>query len=220
MAGANISARVQSKQPRTSDLQRFALRTERLGPLPLINHFIERLGLEALLDQHVPTTDPRCAVPHARTLGVLLRSIIVEREPIYRQQEVAQGFAPELYGLSRSELGRLDDDRIGRALDRLFVADRAALLTDVVVAAGQRFALALEELHNDSTSVAFCGQYRNSHGSARRRGVREPWITYGFSKNVVPGYMWRQPIRGLPPSRASVCAAHISASATARAGTP
>jgi len=177
---------VQSKQPRTSALQRFALRSERLGPLPLINHFIARLGLEALLNKHVPTTDPRCVVPHARALGVLLRSIIVEREPIYRQQEVAQGFAPELYGLSRPQLGRLDDDRIGRALDRLFTADRAALLTEVVVAAGQGFAVALEELHNDSTSVAFCGQYRHSRGTSHRWGVREPWITYGYSKDHRP----------------------------------
>jgi hypothetical protein len=27
----------------------FTLRTERLGPLPLVNHFIERMGLAALL---------------------------------------------------------------------------------------------------------------------------------------------------------------------------
>jgi hypothetical protein len=40
----------------------FALKTERLGPLPLINHLIERIGLEALLEQHVPTADRRCTV--------------------------------------------------------------------------------------------------------------------------------------------------------------
>jgi len=176
---------VQSKQPRTSPSQAFALRTERLGPLPLLNHFIERLGLEPLLERYVPTTDRRCTVPHARALGVLLRSIIVEREPIYRQQEAVQGFAPELYGLAPAQLERLDDDRLGRALDRLFLADRAALLTEVVVAAGQRFAVKLERLHNDSTSVAFCGQYRDSRGQ-RRRGVREPVITYGYSKDHRP----------------------------------
>jgi transposase len=133
----------------------------------------------------VPTTDRRCAVPHARALGVLLRSIIVEREPIYRQQEAVQGFAPELYGLAPAQLERLDDDRLGRALDRLFLADRAALLTEIVVAAGQRFGVRLERLHNDSTSVSFCGQYRDSHGR-RRRGVREPVITYGYSKDHRP----------------------------------
>ncbi|WP_125483336.1 DUF4277 domain-containing protein, partial [Caballeronia choica] len=71
---------------------RFTLQSERLGPLPLINHFIGRIGLEDVLERHVPS-DARCAVPHARALGVLLRSIIVEREPVYRQQETVHGFA-------------------------------------------------------------------------------------------------------------------------------
>jgi hypothetical protein len=98
---------------------------ERLGPLPLINHFLSRMGLLELLERHVPTTDGRSAVSHAQALGVLLRSIIVEREPIYRQQESANGFAAGLFGVDAAQAGRLSDDRIGRALDRLFDADRA-----------------------------------------------------------------------------------------------
>jgi hypothetical protein len=48
-----------------SPMIRFTLRTERLGPLPLINHFIQRVGLEDALDRYVPS-DARCVVPHAR----------------------------------------------------------------------------------------------------------------------------------------------------------
>jgi hypothetical protein len=107
---------------------RFNLQVERLGPLPLVNHFIERIGLEDLLNQHVKS-DARCAVPHARALGVLLRSLIVEREPVYRQQETVHGFASGMFGLSAKEMAHLGDDRLGRALDRLFDCDRAALLT-------------------------------------------------------------------------------------------
>lgn len=64
-------------------LDGLTLQTERLGPLPIANHFIERLGLEALLDRFVPTTDRRVRVPYAQGLSVLLRNILVEREPIY-----------------------------------------------------------------------------------------------------------------------------------------
>ena len=96
---------------------RFTLQSERLGPLPLINHFLERIGLEQLLDRHVPS-DARCAVPHARALGVLLRSIIVEREPIYHQQETVHGFASGMFGFRGQEMEHLCDDRLGRALDR------------------------------------------------------------------------------------------------------
>jgi hypothetical protein len=103
---------------------RFILHSERLGPLPLVNHFIDRIGLESLLDRHVPS-DARCAVPQARALGVLLRSIIVEREPIYRQQETVHGFARGMFGVGSEEMNHLSDDRLGRALDHLFDADRA-----------------------------------------------------------------------------------------------
>ena len=158
---------------------------ERLGPLPLINHFLQRLGLLELLDRHVPTTDSRSTVSRAQALGVLLRSIIVEREPIYRQQESTIGFAEGLFGVDAAQAARLSDDRIGRALDRLFDADRGALLTEVVLALVQRFGVRLQQLHNDSTSISLCGQYRHARG----RRVRErtaPAIAHGFSKDKRP----------------------------------
>jgi transposase len=156
------------------------LRSERLGPLPLINHFIERMRLDETLGRHVPS-DARCAVPHARALGVLLRSIIVEREPIYRQQETVHGFASGMFGIAAEEMEHLSDDRLGRALDHLFDADRAALLTDVVLAAGQGFAVKFDEFHNDSTTISFCGAYRAASGR-KIRARTAPAITYGLSK--------------------------------------
>jgi transposase len=158
---------------------------ERLGPLPLINHFLQRLGLAELLERHVPTADGRSAVSHAQALGVLLRSIIVEREPIYRQQETTRGFAAGLFGIDAAQAARLSDDRIGRALDRLFDADRGALLTEVVLALAQRFGVRLQQLHNDSTSISLCGQYRKARGRSVR-GRTAPAIVFGFSKDKRP----------------------------------
>src|SRR5271166_1781078 len=172
---------MQARSTRPAD---FSLNTERLGPLPLVNHFIERMGLAALLEKHVPTGDKRCRVPHAQALGVLVRSIVVEREPIYRAQETVHGFAAGLFGVAGEDIESLSDDRLGRALDRLFEADRAALLTEVVLAVAKRFAVQLKRLHNDSTSIAFCGQYRD--GRMSKSGKLAPAITYGYSKDHRP----------------------------------
>ncbi len=161
------------------------LRTERLGPLPLINHVLRRLGLDALLAESVPTTDQRQHVQHAKALGVLVRSVLVEREPIYRQQETVATFAPEAFGLDAKEAAHLSDDVIGRALDRLFDADRGTLLTRVVVSAVKGFALSLDELHDDSTSIKVTGQYRSARGR-RVRGKRAPFLTHGYSKDHRP----------------------------------
>ena len=167
-------------QDHTAHSARFNLHSERLGPLPLVNHFIERIALDDALHRHVPS-DARCTVTHARALGVLLRSLIVEREPIYRQQETVHGFASGLFGIPAEEMEHLSDDRLGRALDHLFDADRAALLTEVVVAVGERFGLRFDELHNDSTSISFCGAYRGATGR-EIRGRSAPAIVYGHSK--------------------------------------
>ena len=113
----------------------FELISERLGPLPLVNHFMEQLGLEATLERFVPTRDGRCRLPYAKGLGVLIRSILVEREPIYRHQDVVSGFAPGVFGIGVRQVKDLKDDQLGRALDQLFMADRGSLLTEIVVAA-------------------------------------------------------------------------------------
>jgi transposase len=163
----------------------FDLISERLGPLPLVNHFMAQLGLEEALDRFVPTRDRRCRLPYAKALGVLIRSIIVEREPIYRHQEVVNHFAVGLFGINATQAGNLKDDQLGRALDQLFIADRGTLLTHIVVAATQRFDVRMDQLHNDSTTIKFTGQYRAA-GGRRIRGKLAPSITYGFSKDHRP----------------------------------
>ena len=162
----------------------FTLESERLGPLPLINHFIERMGVHDTLARHV-ASDARCAISHASALGVLLRSIIVEREPIYRQQETVHGFASGMFGVSVEDMQRLSDDRLGRALDRLYDADRTALLTELVLAVGERFEVRFEEFHNDSTTISLCGSYRAATGR-KIRGRTAPVVTYGHSKQHRP----------------------------------
>ena len=167
------------------DEQSFSIRLERLGPLPLINHFLDRLGLDQLLEKYVPTNDRRAKLPYALGLGILLRSILVEREPIYRQQEVVEGFAPSAFRISRTAMKHLSDDQIGRSLDRLFNADRGSLLTACMVNAVRGFGISLKELHNDSTSIRLFGQYPQAKGRTIR-GRRAPWITYGHSKDHRP----------------------------------
>lgn len=184
MSGDYYIARLGAAQGRSSNAP-FDLHTERLGPLPLVNHLLDRLKLAEVLERHVPTRDRRNALSHAKALLVLLRSLVVEREPIYKQHETVRSFAPALYGLAPGEVGRVGDDRIGRALDQLFAADRAALLTEVVVLAARGFGLVFDRLHNDSTSIRFCGQYR-TRGGGRTRGRRPPLITYGHSKDHRP----------------------------------
>jgi Domain of unknown function (DUF4277) len=152
-----------------------ALNVERLGPLPLINHVLERLALEAHLERFVPPRR-RTPLPYTQGLGILLRSLLVEREPLYRQDETVSTFSPQAFGLEGALVEAVSDDAVGRALNHLFDADRAVLLTEVLVSAVQGVDLKLDELHNDSTTVRFCGQYTQAQ-ARKLRGKRAPFIT-------------------------------------------
>jgi hypothetical protein len=37
----------------------FTLRTETLGALPIVNHFLARMSLDAIIDAHLPANDAR-----------------------------------------------------------------------------------------------------------------------------------------------------------------
>ena len=132
-----------------------------LGALPVIDQFIKRLGIEALLKAALKR------ISYVRAVILLVKSILERPAALYRLREWAQGYEPQLVGG-----GAIGDDTIGRALDRLFVADRASLLTKLVLNALGGFGVATDEIHNDSTSVSFCGAYnrQNEHAVQLRHG--------------------------------------------------
>jgi transposase len=72
-----------------------------------------------------------------------------------------------------------------RALTRPFDADRATLLTELVLGAVKEFAIDCSELHADSTSVTFSGAYRGAGGTPRG-GTPAAAITYGHDKDHRP----------------------------------
>ncbi|MCD4767190.1 MAG: DUF4277 domain-containing protein, partial [Methanosarcinales archaeon] len=55
--------------------------------------------------------------------------------------------------LKSEQVDYINDDRIGRALEKLFDTDRASLMTEIVLKAVREFDLKMDQFHNDSTSI-------------------------------------------------------------------
>lgn len=163
----------------------FDLDSKFLGALPIVNHFLLRLQIEALLGRRLPPPDPRIKVPPASVLMVLLRSLILSKAPLYSVSEWAASMPPAALDLTGEQAAALNDDRIGRALDELFASDRVALLTDFVLRMAPEFQVRLDELHNDSTSLTFQGDYKNADGS-KVDDIPTRHITYGHNKDFRP----------------------------------
>lgn len=153
-----------------------------VGPLPIVNRLLQRMRLEDILREHLPPDDSRTKVPTVRCLLLLVRNVLLSREPIYGLEEWAERYAPDLLGLTQRQLGQLNDDRVGRCLDRLFDGTTPQLLMDVVRQMVREFDLNLDELHNDSTTISFFGQYEEAAEEGECRGQPTAAITHGHSK--------------------------------------
>src|SRR5258708_12044199 len=129
------------------------LRSHTVGALTLVNHVRERLRFADILARHLPPPEPRAPVPPLTALGVLTRNLVLARVPLYGLGEWARGWVPSLLGLTSAQAGLLHDDRVGRALDRLFDAHRRSLLTERDLHMVKKFRGALTPIHNNSSTL-------------------------------------------------------------------
>ena len=112
------------------------LRSATVGALPVVNRLLRRMRLEEFFRDALPREDGRTKLSPTKALLVLLRNLLLSREPIYGLGEWAARHAPDLLGLTADEVGLLNDDRVGRALDKLFAADVSSLVLRVASASG------------------------------------------------------------------------------------
>jgi len=158
----------------------------RVAALPILDRFLRRLRLEEFLRDHLPPEDRRSRVPTATGLLVLVKNLLISREPLYGVGQWAARYAPDLLGLAPEQLLSLNDDRIGRCLDRLFDADIPSLTLAAVAHAVREFGVALDELHNDSTTITFHGDYEAADRERTLRGRLRLAVTWGHNKDHRP----------------------------------
>jgi transposase len=162
------------------------LNSRRVGALPILDRFLRRLGIAATLGDRLPREDRRWRVSNSTVLLLLARNLLISREPLYGVGQWAARHEPSLLGLSQDQLAALNDDRVGRALDRLFDADVPSLVLDVATRAVREFDVNLDELHNDSTTVTFHGDYDSATQERTHRGQFRAAITWGHNKDHRP----------------------------------
>jgi transposase len=145
-----------------------SLRNKLQGALPLVDHFLQGLSLRSLLEEQIAPAH------YVAALELLVKSVLIQPNALYRIEAWAQPYDPALRPTQH-----LGDDALGRALDRLFEADRASLLTTLVVQAVRAFDVQTAQIHNDSTSIKFSGAYARQKPNAVQ-------LRRGFSKDHRP----------------------------------
>ena len=162
------------------------IKSQVVGALPIIDYVLERMQLPAFVDSYLPAPDPRAKVSVAQGLLVLLKNILLSREPIYGLGEWAEAHAPDLLGLGSRQVRSLNDDCVGRCLDRLFDTDYSSMVMALLAHVVEEFEVELDQLHNDSTTISFFGSYEDATAGASQRGKPTLAVTYGHSKDHRP----------------------------------
>jgi transposase len=149
-----------------------------LAGVPLIMATAHRLALRAILLKHL-TPYGNESIPVADTLIILLCNITLGRQPLYELQQWVQRTGLRCFGLTGEFPGAFNDDRFARALDWLYFADRASLMTEIVVYVIRVVELSLARIHNDSTTV-------KAHGRIPGKTRTGLYLSRGNSKDHRP----------------------------------
>jgi transposase len=129
-----------------------------LGPMALIHPLIEQLDVANIIDRHLPP-DSQLEFSHGRVLSLLLAARLCNPTALYEIASWAERTGADLlYGIPAD---KLNDDRLGRALDAFF-EQRHSVLASVTHEVLRLTNLTLDRLHFDTTHLEFFGAYPSS----------------------------------------------------------
>jgi Domain of unknown function (DUF4277) len=126
-----------------------------LGSLPLIADYARRLQIERIINRQCPSRG-NAHLTHGQVALTIIANRLTQPRAMYHLIHWARHWAlQEMFGVDAQ---RLNDDRLGRALDALAPCiDRVQ--GAVTAAAVGEFELDLSQLHWDLTSVVLQGEY-------------------------------------------------------------
>jgi transposase len=150
-----------------------SLRRFTVGALPLIDRIARRIKLRDILAAFIPGHGNDLVSP-VDTLLLLIYNLAMGKSPLYELDQWCAGMDLQRIGITqqKSKPGIFNDDRFGKALDKLFDADRASLMTSLVTTYVSAFNVDLVEIHNDSTTVKAFGRMegRTTTGFELKKG--------------------------------------------------
>ena len=129
-----------------------------VGPLLLVAHYLNRLGLVGLIDDIAPMRG-QSLLTHGEVIAVLVANRLCGPAPLYDIASWASSAAiAELFDVPA---GLLNDDRLGRALDAIS-PQAEKLRAQLLLRSIERFEVDASRLHLDLTAVRFAGGYKHS----------------------------------------------------------
>ena len=160
--------------------------TQVVGALPVVAAMLEQWGLGKIIDEVVPWEG---SVPLGTLVEVLVVNRLLNPQAMYEVGTWAEkACVAEYYGLTAEQL---NDDRLGRALER--IADHVANAQNAAtLAAVKQWKLKVGQIHYDISNAEFYGAYLGAQaatdadpgkGPSLRSFPNIPFPTFGRTKS-------------------------------------
>jgi transposase len=144
---------------------------------PIIQTYLQKLKIGELIANYIEQ-DQRLALPVEQTLCVLIHNILSTPMPMYEIADWVKALDEQCLGLEPSHVDLIHDDRVGQALERFYHGRHKDVFFHLALRAIKVFDLQCSQIHQDTTSVTFCGKYSGW-------GVTE-LLTHGHNKDHRP----------------------------------
>ncbi|MCP4253578.1 MAG: IS1634 family transposase, partial [Candidatus Scalindua sp.] len=142
-----------------------------VGGLPIISSIIEKLELKQILSKHLKLHG-NAKISTVESLMIVLYSVVTGRRPLYELNNWLSNIHPQCFGFEKFDMSIFNDDRFGRAIEKVNEADRATIITEVILIMIDKFGIKMDQIHNDSTTLKSYGKMsgKTKSGLELKRG--------------------------------------------------
>lgn len=150
--------------------------------LGIVAGIIDEIGLVEEVDHKLGTHSQQCISSGQVLKAMILNGLGFVSAPLYLFEEFFIGKATDHLIGDSIEPSHLNDDRLGRVLDKLYEADLSELFVSIASRAAARYGVATESVALDATSFHLHGNYEASD-EAEPEQIR---IKRGYSRDHRP----------------------------------
>jgi transposase len=180
------------------------MKVENLDHLGLIAGLVDEIGIVQKINELVGSQPGERVSPGLVVKAMIINGLGIVSAPLYLFSKFFEGKAIEHLLGTGIQASHLNDDRLGRVLDKLYLAGVTEIFTTIALSAAQKFEINTDTSHLDSSSFHLHGKYEQElpsisfcstemdgnqldNASLERQTSPTPIkITYGYSRDHRP----------------------------------
>jgi transposase len=136
-----------------------SVQVKNLDHLGIVAGIIDQIGIVDIIDEHLGRSSQQKVSTGQAVKAFILNGLGFVSAPLYLYAGFFEGKATEHLLGSKITAEMLNDDLLGRSLDRLFKFGIGRIFSLIAMKAFECFALQPKSYHLDSTSIAVHGEY-------------------------------------------------------------